>query len=94
MPQIDQVSVRSNNSGVTWVTGQQATAPDLPLPTHYIVYVNATEDNQPPAGFLDNPADQFVVQGRYLASGQAFTSGNLTYDAGQSDPPLVYVFKN
>lgn len=92
MPQIDQVNVTNINSGVTWVTGQQATAPNIPLPLHYSVYVNAVATNQPPVGFLNNPAHQFVVQGRYLASGQAFVSGLLTINPGQSDPPLVYVF--
>ncbi len=30
MPQIDNISVMNINTGVTWVTGQQATAPDFP----------------------------------------------------------------
>jgi hypothetical protein len=92
MPQIDQVNVTNINSGVTWVTGQQATAPNLPLPPVYTVYVNAVTTNQPPVGFLNNPAHQFVIQGRYLAAGQAFVSGLLTINPGLSDPPLVYVF--
>lgn len=92
MPQIDQVSVTNINLNVTWVTGQQATAPNVPLPPLYTVYVNAVPTNQPPVGFLNNPAHQFVVQGRYLASGQAFVSGLLTPNNGRSDPPLVYAF--
>jgi len=92
MPQIGNVSVTNINTGVTWVTGQQATAPNFPPPVHYNVYVNATTANQPPTGFLNNPAHQFVVQGHYLASGQAFVSALLTPNGGMSDPPLVFVF--
>ena len=67
MPQLDNISVMNINTGVTWVTGQQATAPD-PAIIPYNVYVNASTANQPPVGFLNNPLHQFVVQGRYLAT--------------------------
>jgi hypothetical protein len=92
MPQIDNVSVTNTNTGVIWVTGQQATGPNVPFPAVYHVYVNAAVNNQPPAGFFNNPAHQFVIQGRYLADGSAFVSGLLAINAGLSDPPLVYVF--
>ena len=92
MPQIDNVSVTNNNTGVTWVTGEQATAPDQGAIPPYNVYVNASEDNQPPVGFLNNPAHLFTVQGHYLASGQLFVSAPLMPNGGMSDPPLVYVF--
>lgn len=81
----------NNNTGVTWVTGEQATAPDPAIPP-YNVYVNASLANQPPVGFLNNPAHQFTVQGDYIATGQHFMSVPLTPNAGLSDPPLVYVF--
>jgi hypothetical protein len=91
MPQINNVSVTNNNTGVTWVTGQQATAPD-PANLPYNVYVNASTANQPPVGFLNNPLHQFTVQGNYIASGQAFVSAPLMPNGVLSDPPLVYVF--
>jgi hypothetical protein len=91
MPQLDNVSVTNNNTAVTWVTGQQATAPD-PAILPYDVYVNASKDNQPPVGFLNNPLHQFTVQGNYIPSGQAFMSAPLMPNSGLSDPPLVYVF--
>jgi hypothetical protein len=92
MPQIDSVTVTNIQMNTTWTTNKQATAPDQPFPATYSVYVNASKNNQPPVGFLNNPAHQFVVHGRYLASGAAFTSGLLQADAAQSDPPLVFVF--
>ncbi len=92
MPEIGFVTVTNINSGVIWTTGQQATAPGLPLPRAYNVLVTAVPADQPPVGFLNNPAHQFVVQGRYLADGQLFVSGLLTVNPGLSDPPAVYVF--
>ena len=92
MPRIDSVSVTNINQGVTWHTGQAGTVPDQPLPLVYNAYVNAVPANQPPVGFLNNPAHQFVVQGRYMADGSAFVSNLKTVNVGLSDPPLVYVF--
>lgn len=92
MPQIDNVSVTNINTGANWVTGQQATAPAVPFPLGYHVYANAAANNQPPVGFLNNPAHQFVIQGRYLADLSAFVSGFLAVTPALSDPPLVYVF--
>jgi hypothetical protein len=95
MPQLDRVTVRNTNSGQRWVTGEQASAPDLPLPvdSSYRVYVNAAPQNQPPVGFLNTPNHEFVVEGRYVPTGQAFESGLLMYDDQQSDPGVVEVFK-
>jgi hypothetical protein len=94
MPAINNVSVTNVQTGVTWVTGQYGTAPNLPLPVMYNVYVNATAANQPPVGFLNNPAHDFVVQGQYVATGQGFVSGLLNPNGGMSDPPLVFVFSS
>jgi hypothetical protein len=93
MPQIHQVSVRNIDLNVTWHPDQQATAPDLPLPPTYTVYVHATPNNKPPVGFLENSKHRFVVRGRYFASEQAFVSNNLRWDEAQSERPRVYVFK-
>lgn len=92
MPTIDSVSVTNINQGVTWNTGQAGTVPAQPLPLVYNAYVNAVATNQPPAAFLNNPAHQFVVQGRYMADGSAFVSNVKAINAGLTDPPLVYVF--
>jgi hypothetical protein len=92
MPQIGQVNITNIATAVTWVTNNFATVPNMPLPAVYDVFVNADNNNQPPVGFLNNPAHQFVVQGRYLASGAAFVSGLLTPNNAQSEPPRVYAF--
>jgi hypothetical protein len=92
VPQIDGVSVTNISTGANWVTGQYATVPALPPPAAYRAYVNANNNNQPPAGFLNNPAHQYVVQGRYLMHGGAFVSGLLQYDGGNSEPPHTYIF--
>jgi hypothetical protein len=86
------VTVRNLTTGVIWTTGRQAPAPALPLPRAYSVLVTAVPANQPPARFLDNPAHRFEVQGVYLADGQLFVSGVLTFNTGLSDPPAVYAF--
>ena len=62
MPQLDNVSVMNINTGVTWVTGQQATAPN-PAIVPYNVYVNASTANQPPVGFLNNPCTSSWCKG-------------------------------
>jgi hypothetical protein len=92
MPTINNVSVTNINSGANWVTGQYGTVSAPPPPTPPTVWVNATNNNQPPAGFLNNPAHQFVVQGNDAATNQAYVSGLLTIKAADCDPPLVYAF--
>lgn len=88
----DEVSVTNITSGATLVTGRQATAPELPLPPHYDIRVPALNNRQPPPGFFGNPADQFVIRGRYLIGREAFVSGQATYDVARSDPPDIYSF--
>jgi hypothetical protein len=93
VPQIDNVVVRNIAANANWVTGQPATVPeDLPPPAGSRIYVNAANNNQPPAGFLNNPAHQYVVQGRYLYQGGAFVSGLLQYNGADSEPPYSYIF--
>jgi hypothetical protein len=89
MAAINDVSVTNLNTGANWVC-ERAEAPD-PLPANYDVRVNAG-NNQPPAGFLNHPAHQFRVQGRYMATGDPFVSGDATFNGQQSDPPMVAVF--
>jgi hypothetical protein len=93
MPVIGNVSVTNIATNVNWVSNQDGSgAPSMPLPVNYNVYVNAAANGQPPVGFLNNPAHQYVVRGRYVADGSAFVSGLMTVNAGLSDIPHVYVF--
>jgi hypothetical protein len=92
VPQIDHVAISNIATGLNWVIGQTATVPDLPPAAGSRIYVNADDNNQPPAGFLNNPAHQYVVQGRYLYQGGAFVSGLLQYNGADSEPPLSYIF--
>jgi hypothetical protein len=94
VPTLHGVSVTNislNNQ--SWETGKFAEAPDTQqLPQHYEVKVGADEENQPPAGFLNNPAHQFVVRGTFAGNRRVFVSGLLQYDAGQSEPPDLFIF--
>jgi hypothetical protein len=88
----DEVSVTNTTTQTTWVTGRQATAPELPPPTHYNVRVPALGNRQPPPGFFNNANYLFVIRARYLVGREWFQSAPATYNAAQSEPPDIYTF--
>lgn len=86
MPQINGTHVTNVNTGAVWATNQHATV------FGNWVACNATPNNQPPVGFLNNPAHQFVITGNDVATAQAYNSGPLTPFPANSEPPLIFAF--
>ena len=87
MPNITNTTVTNNNTGAVWVTNNQAT-----VFANWIA-CNADNNNQPPAGFLNNPGHVFVITGNDVASGNPYNSGNVNPFPANSEPPRIYAFQ-
>jgi hypothetical protein len=92
MPIVNGVTVTNTTTNVTWNSGGFATVYPATANHTLRVLVNAGPGNQPPGGFVNDPAHLFRVQGRYVDTGAPFVAAGLTPNAEYTEPPGIYAF--
>jgi hypothetical protein len=85
MPNLTDVNVTNHTTNVQWApVGATAAAA--------WVICNADAANQPPVGFMNNPAHQFTITGRVQYTREPFNRAGLSPDPGRTEAPHSYAF--